>query len=146
MEYQKTFEARWADVDINGHMRHSAYNDYAAHVRVKMFEDFGYSLTKLMQLGIGPVLFREEIHFKNELALDETFTVNCELEAARPSVKIWKMKHTVCKTDGTIAAIINVDGGWLDLKLRKVVNPPQEIVQLMHKIPKSPHFQMLEGH
>lgn len=34
----KEFEVKWADLDPNRHMRHSAYNDYAAHMRVKFLE------------------------------------------------------------------------------------------------------------
>ena len=53
------FDVRWADIDANSHMRHSAYYDYAAHLRVQLLKSIGMDIMTLSKLGIGPVLFRE---------------------------------------------------------------------------------------
>lgn len=36
-EFYKEFQVIWADMDPNRHMRHTAYNDYAAQLRVSFF-------------------------------------------------------------------------------------------------------------
>jgi acyl-CoA thioester hydrolase len=59
MTYKVTFKTRWADFDPNNHMRHTAYNDYAAETRVRFFNDNDLSLSALNKQDIGPVLFSE---------------------------------------------------------------------------------------
>lgn len=145
MEYIKAFEARWADIDINGHMRHTAYNDYAAHVRLKFFDEQGYPTTEFIKKGIGPVLFREETQFKAEIKMSETFTVDCELIAARPSAKIIKLRHTIKNHEGKTAAIIQVDLGWMDLHARKAIKPPEELARVIFTLNKSSDFETLDG-
>jgi len=50
-----TFQTRWADMDPNGHLRHTAYNDYAAQVRINFLNEFDLPIHKLLQMGIGPI-------------------------------------------------------------------------------------------
>ncbi|MGD8570590.1 MAG: acyl-CoA thioesterase [Gammaproteobacteria bacterium] len=82
-EFSRTFNIRWADVDINRHMRHSAYNDYAAHVRIQLLNELGMDIDTLARLNISPVLFREETIFLRELGMNEDIKVNVKLKSAR---------------------------------------------------------------
>jgi acyl-CoA thioester hydrolase len=41
MKFQITFNTKWSDFDPNRHMRHTAYNDYAAEVRVRFVFETG---------------------------------------------------------------------------------------------------------
>ena len=139
----QTLQTRWADMDPSGHMRHSAYNDYAAHSRVGLFSDRGFPMNKLLSLGIGPVLFHEATDFLRELKLLETFTVDCELKAMRKNGKIWMIQHHFKKESGDISAIVNVRGGWLDLKQRKIVAPPEGLLSATEAFPRADDFEWL---
>ncbi len=35
--FTTTCEVRWADLDLNGHARHTAFMDWATHCRVRAF-------------------------------------------------------------------------------------------------------------
>ncbi len=143
MTYSKTFQVRWADLDANGHMRHSAYNDYAAHLRVCMFDEYGCSMDKLIKLGIGPVLFREETKFLKEFRMNENFIMDCAILAMRKNGKIWSIQHVAFNEKGEQACIITVDGAWLDLKARKIVPPPDELKYVIDQLPRAEKFEWL---
>lgn len=143
MEFSQSFQVRWADVDANGHMRHSAYNDYAAQIRVAAFTHRGFPIAKLLAMQIGPVLFREETIFLREMGLLQDFTVNVVISAMRKNGKIWSMKHEFTLPSGLLAATIVVDGAWMSLKERKVTPPPEALLQMMENYPKSQDFVWL---
>lgn len=139
----QTLQVRWADVDASGHMRHSAYNDYAAHSRVALFGDRGFPMHKLLKLGIGPVLFHEETEFRRELSLMENFTIDCELVAMRRNGKLWAIQHHIKKHSGKTSAVIKVRGGWIDLQQRKIVAPPEELLKAAETFPRTEDFDWL---
>lgn len=127
MPYEKTFTVRWADMDPNVHMRHSAYTDYAAQVRLDFLADQGFSMKQFAELAIGPVLFREDTRFLKEVHMSETIRVTAELGGLSPDGSRWRIIHTIYKQDGREAAVVAVDGAWLDLRLRKLTVPPAEL-------------------
>lgn len=142
--FKKEFQVIWADLDPNAHMRHTAYNDYAAQVRVSLFDDLGLPLQKLVASGYGPVLFHEDTTFKHEVFMNEKITVDCSALAFRKDLKIWKFRQQVFKQNGELACVIIATGAFMDLKLRKVVVPPQEIIDMLEKIPVAEDFQWFE--
>lgn len=141
--FQREYKARWADIDANGHMRHSAYNDYGAQLRVEVFSGLGFPTEKLIKMGIGPVLFREEVKFLNEIRLNETFIVKEKLLAIRKDASKWSVFHEIEKEGGIKAAEIVVDGSWMDLTKRKIVVPPVEIQVMLNGFLKAENFKWI---
>lgn len=138
----KEFEVQWSDLDPNRHMRHSAYNDYAAHMRLKIFEEAGISIKLMEELKIGPILFREETIFLREIGMHGNITLTVALSKSREDASRWSFHHEIYRPDGIKAAKINVDGAWLDLTKRKLAHPPQEIIDLMMSLPKTEDFEL----
>ncbi|HNP19082.1 MAG TPA: thioesterase family protein [Fulvivirga sp.] len=136
----KEFEVKWADLDPNRHMRHSAYNDYGAHMRVKILESIGLTMAKLESLKIGPILFREETKFYREVGMEGVITVTAALSKSRADASRWSFVHEMYRSDGIKAAVIEVDGAWLDINKRKLAIPPQEIIDLFLSMPKAENF------
>lgn len=134
--YEKTYVARWADMDPNGHMRHSAYTDYAAQLRLEYLADHGFPLVRFAQLGIGPILFREETRFLKEVGIGEAIRVVGELGGLSADAARWSIVHTLYKADGRSSAVVTVDGAWLDLRTRKLVVPPADIVEVLRALPR----------
>ena len=66
MNFKVTFATKWADFDPNRHMRHTAYNDYAAEVRVRYFRNQKFSIKEFTKYNLGPILFTEETSFRKE--------------------------------------------------------------------------------
>lgn len=127
MPYEKSFTVRWADMDPNVHLRHSAYTDYAAQVRLDFLADQGFSMKQFAELAIGPILFREDTRFFKEVHMSETIRVTAELGGLSDDGSRWRIIHTIFKADGREAAVVAVDGAWLDLRLRKLTVPPQAL-------------------
>ncbi|GGF14160.1 acyl-CoA thioesterase [Hymenobacter cavernae] len=133
--YEKTYTARWADMDPNVHMRHSAYTDYAAQLRLEYLADHGFAMHTFAKLAIGPILFREDTRFLKEVGLSEMIRVTAELAGLNEDGSRWRIVHTIYKADGRPAAIITVDGAWMNLRLRKLTIPPAELVEVMRQLP-----------
>jgi acyl-CoA thioester hydrolase len=130
----------WAQLDVNQHMRHSAYADFAAQARLNMLESIGLKLTKLFEFKIGPVLFKEELIYLREIGINEHITVTCEIIKSRPDGSRWSIRHELYRSDGVKASVITVDGAWMDTTKRKLTVLPPELSQLFIKAPKSSDY------
>lgn len=139
--FAEEYVIRWADVDANQHLRHSAYSDYAAQTRVLALEKMGISFRTMAGMGIGPILFREELLYKNEVPINGKILVTCDLVSARKDASRWSLQHKVYREDKELAAIINVDGAWLDTRKRKLANLSQEMIDMFLALPKEETFR-----
>jgi acyl-CoA thioester hydrolase len=135
---------RWSDLDPNRHLRHSVYYDFGAYVRVACFAQLGLSTRKLEELGIGPVLFREEAIFKREIAFEDLITVDLQIYNARNDYARFSVRHHFYKEDRTLAAVLNMDVGWIDLSRRRLTLPNAYVQEIMNKMPRSTDFQWME--
>lgn len=134
-------QIRWSDIDQNRHLRHSAYYDYGAMVRMKFLNQHGLTTEKMEELQIGPILFREEAQFRREIKLEDKISVNVEIMSARHDFSRWSLRHNFIREDGTLLAIINMDGAWLDLARRKLAEPPEFVKEIFRHFPRNKDFQ-----
>jgi acyl-CoA thioester hydrolase len=141
MSFKVSFSTRWADFDPNNHMRHTAYNDYAAESRVRLFNKYGLSLTEFNKLNIGPVLFREETNFLKEIALGDDITVEVFLKGSSERGERFKFKHKIYRGDGKLAAEIEIFAAWMDLKIRKLTGPPKIIMDVFAQLDKTDDYE-----
>ena len=141
--FTQTVQIRWADIDANRHLRHSVYYDYGASMRMNALTAEGLSMKKLEELMMGPILFREEAIFKREIVFEDTITIDVEVVKARQDFARWSLRHHFKKADGVVAAIINIDGAWIDLSKRKLAVPGEFIVHAFEKFPKASDFEWL---
>jgi len=141
MSFQVTFSTKWADFDPNKHMRHTAYNDYAAEVRVRFFKKNNFTMDDFNRLNLGPILFSEETYFKKEILMGEDITVNLKLDGLSKNNERWKFTHEVFNEAGKLSATIKVYGAWIDLTKRKLTIPPIETSNLFTDIEKSVDFE-----
>ena len=130
-----TYRTRWADMDPNGHMRHSAYADYAADQRIILLAEWGYDIKAFARLRLGPILFREETVFRKEVHIGEEILVDSRLLSVNEDGTRWSILHTIRKADGRVAATVTVDGAWLDLDKRKLTTPPAALAEAFRALP-----------
>ena len=140
-KFSTPIQIRWADIDANRHLRHSVYFDYGATVRVQFLSMGGLTTEKFEELKIGPVLFREEAIFKREVRLEDQITVDAEITRMTQDCGRWSLRHNFIKTDGTVAALLNVDGSWIDLEKRKLTAPGELIRSIFEHFPKAADFE-----
>ncbi len=137
-----TTQVIWAQVDVNGHMRHSAYADIAAHARVVALGKAGMDLQKFVEWHIGPVLLKEELMYHREVHLNEVLTVTCELLHTDDTALHWTIRQEIYRSDMVKAATVTVEGTWIDTQKRKKAVLPEEALALFNKIPKAPNFSI----
>lgn len=142
--YSKTYEARWADIDPNRHMRHSVYNDYAAQTRVALFRESGLTMDEISEMGIGPILFREEVRFLREVKMSEIITVFSYVRKMRKDGSRWTFFHPMFKDNDIPIAEITVDGAWLNLHTRKLRTPPEKLLKVINSFPRTDDFQWID--
>lgn len=141
MNFEVNFNTKWSDFDPNRHMRHTAYNDYAAEVRVRYFQEHGLSINEFAKLNIGPILFKEETTFLKEIHIGENITVKMELEGVSKGLERWKFKHQIYNKNNILSAEIKVYGAWIDLEKRKLTTPPEKFVSIFQDLPKTENFR-----
>jgi acyl-CoA thioester hydrolase len=139
-EFVIDIQLRWADLDPNFHVRHSVYYDWGAQCRVAFLEKFDLTATVMQQLNFGPILFREECIFRKEIRSGEKLTIDLKLLKSRRDYSRWTIQHTIIKNTETIAAVITVDGAWIDTSKRKLATPPPEAANVFSQMPADETF------
>ena len=141
--YKKDFEIRWSDVDANGHLANSAYVNFMSHTRVGFLNEHGFSMKKLIEHGIGPVVFSEQIYYFKESFLGQTLTVTLAVSGLSDDGMLFKFEHDFYNQKGKHLATCDILGAWIDLKERRLTVLREELQELIKKFPKSENFKVL---
>jgi acyl-CoA thioester hydrolase len=138
--YERKVELRWADLDPNFHIRHSVYYDYGASIRIHYLQENGLTHQVLAEHHFGPILFREECVFRKELKIGDEVSINLELSKASQDFSRWTIIHNI-KKDNQLAAVLTLDGAWMDTRLRKLTTLPPEYRHVFENMPRSQNFE-----
>ncbi len=138
--FTSSVEIRWSDLDPNFHVRHSAYYDMGAFCRMQFLTRCGITPAAMMQHHIGPILFREECSFRKEIKFGDQVTLDLQLDKISHDHSKWTMIHHIRKNGDTLAAILTIDGAWMDTVARKITTPPEDFIRSFDTIPKSAGF------
>jgi acyl-CoA thioester hydrolase len=141
LNYLLEFKTKWSDFDPNRHMRHTAYNEYAAESRVRYFTAQKFSIAEFTKHNMGPILFTEETSFRKEIHIGENITVNLKLAGLSKHNERWKIVHEIFNQEGKLSAIIKVYGAWIDLTKRKLTIPPAEASHLFENAERTDDFE-----
>lgn len=145
MAFKIKFHTKWADFDANKHMRHTAYNDYAAECRVRFLTENGFGIRRFEKDNIGPILFKEETNFFREIKLGEDITVELFLGGMSKNGERFKMFHKIFREDGILAADVKIYAAWLDLNKRKLITPPTDLVEkTLNNLEKVENFEEIQ--
>ena len=82
--------------------------------------------------------------FKKEIRLGDKVAISLQLLKAKKDFSRWTIQHTVVKNDDSAAAILTVDGAWLDIVKRKLATPPPEVFGVFSQMPLAKNFQWLD--
>lgn len=139
------FQLRWADIDANRHLRHSVYYDLGALCRMQLLSEAGLTTHKLSEMGLGPILFREEAVFRREIVFEDKIEITCALFKSTADYSRWSIRHEFLKEDGTVATILSVDGAWIDLNRRKLAVPDGFVRSIFDSFPRSTDHEVMAG-
>jgi acyl-CoA thioester hydrolase len=143
--YARAFVVRWADCDVNGHLRNTCYSEYAVEVRMAFLTEGGFGFEEMRRHGVGPVLLREEIDYLRECHMGEELTVDFTSLGQSADASRFRMAHEIWKPDGRKAARLVVTGGWMDLAARRLAPPPPKLRELLERAPRGEGWAQLEG-
>ena len=118
-----TIVPRWADIDFNRHMRHSAVADWAGYARSEWLDAHGLSMQRLTALNVAPLLFEESTRYFKEIFIGERITIELQLAGANHDGSRWVLRHTFRRED-TMCAVHEARGAWFDVVTRRIVPPP----------------------
>lgn len=141
--FTRTFHVRWADLDFNAHMKNTAYLDLGPDVRMMFFAENGFPMQEFERLRIGPVILRDEADYYRELKLLDSVTVDLVLAGLSEDNKRFRIRNHFFREDGKMAARVTSTGGWLDLDARKLITPPESLLQALLAMPRSEDFETL---
>ena len=139
-KYSKKMEIRWADLDPNFHVLHSKYYDFGAYCRMSFMTEHGITTALMIEKNIGLIIFREECLFKREIKFGDKLEIFLKLSRCKEDASRWSMVHELWINDDTLAAMITIDGAWLDTKLRKLAKPPEVFKTGFDLIPRTKNF------
>lgn len=109
-----------------------------------LFTEVGLSIEILQQNHVGPILFREEAIFRREIAFEDKLSITAEVLKATPDYSRWSFRHEIMKDGSIVAAVITVDGAWIDTQKRKLAIPPAIVRDAFDQLPKAVAFEMRE--
>jgi acyl-CoA thioester hydrolase len=136
---------RWADLDANRHVRNTIFSEFATHTRFRLLEAHGFPQARFESLRFGPVMFREEIRYRRELLLGDEATVTVIAAGLSEDGSQWRVHQEVTRADGKQAAILRIDGAWIDLSSRRLIAPPSELLDVLRGLPRSDDFEVLRS-
>ncbi|MEY2918008.1 MAG: hypothetical protein RIS73_1722 [Bacteroidota bacterium] len=74
---------------------------------------------------IGSILFREECVFRRELKFGDDVEIRIKLLKATADFSRRSFINEIGKNGDTLAAVVTVDGAWMDTQKRKLAMPPK---------------------
>ena len=137
------FEVRWADLDGNGHVRNTAFSEYATHTRFRLLAAHGFGAGRLQAERFGPVMMREETRYRRELRLGDTVAVTVRCAGLSADASHWRVRQEVRRGDGKEAAVLTITGGWIHLDSRRLMVPPPELAAVLLALPRTTDFEEL---
>ncbi len=140
--YEKTLVAGWGDMDFNSHMRNTAYLDKSADVRMMYFADNGFPMSEFMRLRLGPVVKQDSIEYFREFQLLDEIIVTFAMAGLSEDGSRMLLRNDFYRK-GTLAARVTSSCGWLDLAARKLVCPPENLLQPLKALDRSEDFAVL---
>lgn len=137
------FEVRWADLDGNRHVRNTAFSEYASHTRFQLLAAHGFTPERLEAQRFGPVMMREEIRYRREVLFGDTLSVDVSCAGLSADASHWLVRQEVRRSDGKDAAILVIQGSWINLDSRKSIAPPSELADVLQRLPRVKDFAEL---
>lgn len=121
-EYKK--EILEHHLDSFGHVNNATYLTLYEEARWDFITKNGYGLKEIMQFKKGPVVLDVQCRYKKEITNRELITIRSQSLSFKG--KIGKIHQEIIKADGEIASDATFTVGFMDLKERKLISPPQE--------------------
>lgn len=137
------FRVGWGDLDANGHLRNTAYLDQSATTRMAYFASQGFPLAAFAELQIGPVVRTDQVEYFRESRLLEPLRITLQAAGLSPDGARFRLCNEFWREDDRLAARVISDGGWLDLRARRLTVPPAGLREALASLTRTTDYQGL---
>jgi acyl-CoA thioester hydrolase len=141
--FLKEFDIRWNDIDANKHLGNSTYVEFMSHTRMAFLTRCGLSLDVINDLGLGPIVFYEHVHYFKEIGLDDNIRVSLEVIGHSEDGRFIKIEHNFYNDEGKNLAYAEMLFSWMNLKTRKLGKVPEFLLYKIQEFPRAKHFKYL---
>jgi acyl-CoA thioester hydrolase len=143
--FERKFQVGWRHVDSNGHVANMVYLEYAVDTRIAYFASQGFPPINFVKLEFGPVIKSDFVeYFREAIMLDELRVTN-ENGGHSDDGSRFRVINNIYRADGELAARVTTIGGWLNLRERKLMEPPEEIKTALLKLTRTDDFEELRS-
>ncbi|PYT01023.1 MAG: thioesterase [Acidobacteria bacterium] len=143
--FEKKFQVGWRDVDPNGHVANMVYLEYAVDTRIAFFESQGFPPMNFVRLGFGPVIKSDFVEYFREAVMLDDLRVTMENGGHSEDGSRFRVINNFYKASGELAARVTSIGGWLNLKERKLMEPPDEMKTAWLALEHTDDFEELKS-
>ena len=137
-----TIVPRWADIDLNQHMRNSAFADWATFARTEWLNANGFPVPKLVELKMTPIMFEDRTRYIKEIFLGERVDIELQLAGTDRDGSRWFVRH-IFRRGATVCAIYEAKGAWFSITTRRLVPAPPGLLEAYSKIARTDDYDEL---
>jgi len=143
--FERHFTVGWRDVDPNGHVANMVYLEYAVDTRIAFFASHGFPPMNFLKHGFGPVIKSDMTEYFREAIMLDDLRVTMENGGFSDDGSRFRVRNNIYKADGELAARVTSIGGWLGLKERRLIEPPEQVKAAWHSLSRTEDFEELRS-
>jgi acyl-CoA thioester hydrolase len=143
--FERNFQVGWRDVDPNGHVANMVYLEYAVDTRIAFFKSQGFPPSNFLKHGCGPVIKSDLTEYFREAVMLDELRVTIENGGNSDDFSRFRVINCIYNADGELAARVTSIGGWLDLKQRRLIEPPEDLKAAWRTLVRTEDFEELRS-
>jgi len=125
-------------------MRHSAFAHRAAYARAEWLNAHGFTMPKLVELRMTPVMLEDRTRYLQEIRLGERIHLELQLAGADREGSRWFVRH-IFRRDETVCAVYEAKGAWFSVATRRVVPAPPGLLEAYSNLTRTDDFAELRS-
>jgi len=122
------FQVLEKHLDTFGHVNNAQYLVLYEEARWDLIENNGFGINRIKAEAAGPVLLEATVKFKRELKNREWIRI--QSFAGEMNGKLMVINQQMVKPDGKIASEASFTVGFMDLKERRLIVPPDDWLKI----------------
>ncbi|MBV33399.1 MAG: hypothetical protein CMK36_08210 [Porticoccaceae bacterium] len=114
-------------IDFNQHVSEDAFYSIAIECFQEILHEYGI-FKLIFEVNVAPIIFDTQIQFKREVFLGDNVELNINVIPTSPDMRKFQRIIKFFNADSSEAAALLSNGAFFDLKKRRVISPPDEVV------------------
>ncbi len=115
-------------------MASTAYLSRSVDTRLAFFVEHGFPSSRFASEHFGPVVFRDEVDYREELLLLQEFTVDLQLGGLSADGARFRVVNTFRTLTSRVTAVVTSDCVWFDLVARRPRAPPPDLDTMQRSV------------